>query len=418
MARENAGPTTAHLLTSPFLQLDLTELAAHPILTITMAADETYHPQGRLNLSHLTGGRWYDAACTWDANGGQFDFYLNGVLQEEIRSKDSHRPWKFKSGVKGFMQLGGSYGEGPSAVAISVDSVRLYPAFMTEAEFGRTLAGRAVAPLEGEGRTEYHGPLDLAAYDLVPIYEADFTGPLNSITEKGLFRDGKRSLSPAGKEWVLEGAGSAWTEGGALHLANGKGDEDHVVLWNTRIFPADFLLEFKMSPRDSNTGLNIVFFAARSRNGGGIFAPGLPLRDGVFVNYTNRAIDCYHTSYSATHPDGAPRRTANLRKNSGFHLLASGDDHVAGRAGPHRVRLLKFGGAIRLETNGELSLRFADDGTTYGPILRDGLIGLRQMAYTGEASYTQLRIWQVKPKERKPRTGSRGSPLKAGLGHH
>jgi Domain of unknown function (DUF1961) len=65
------------------------------------------------------------------------------------------------------------------------------------------------------------------------------------------------------------------------------------------------------------------------------------------------------------------------------------------------VRLLKVGGAIRLETNGELSLHFDDDGITYGPILRDGLIGLRQMAYTGEASYTELRVWQVKLKGRR-----------------
>jgi Domain of unknown function (DUF1961) len=66
---------------------------------------------------------------------------------------------------------------------------------------------------------------------------------------------------------------------------------------------------------------------------------------------------------------------------------------------------LKLGGAIRLETNDELSLHFDDVGTTYGPVLRDGLIGLRQMAYPGETSYNQMRVWQVKPKERRPRTG-------------
>jgi len=411
MARKNATPVTAHLLASPFLQLDLTELAAHPILSVEMAAGGPYHPQGRLNLSHLAGGRWYEAACAWDARAGRLDFYLNGVLQEEIRTQDARRPWTFPSVGKGSIQLGGSFGEGEAFVAISVESVKLYPAFQVEDEIRGMLAGRTVAPLEGEGRTEYRGPLDLAVYDLVPIYQADFARPLNATTEKDLFRDGKRSLSPAGKEWVLEGTGRAWTGENELHLANGKGPGDHVVLWNTRIFPSDFLLEFTMTPRDSNTGLNIVFFAARSTaqsgTGGGIFAPGLPLRDGIFAKYTNGALDCYHTSYWATNPDGAPRRTANLRKNAGFHLLASGDDHIAGRPGPQRVRVLKAGGAIRLETNGELSLGFDDDGTTYGPILRDGLIGLRQMAYTGEASYSGLRVWQVKPKQPKSRIGSR-----------
>ena len=54
-------------------------------------------------------------------------------------------------------------------------------------------------------------------------------------------------------------------------LSNGGND---VVLWNTHRFPADFLLEFSVLPHDANKGLNIVFFAAMGRKGGGIFDLG------------------------------------------------------------------------------------------------------------------------------------------------
>ena len=36
-------------------------------------------------------------------------------------------------------------------------------------------------------------------------------------------------------------------------------------------------------------------------------------------------------------------------------------------------------------------------GKTFGPILKEGLIGLRQMAYTGECGYTHFKVWAVKP---------------------
>jgi hypothetical protein len=239
-----------------------------------------------------------------------------------------------------------------------------------------------------------HG-LDLAKLKLELLYEADFARPLKFAKEDDLFVDGKRARRPEGVDWVLEGQAAARVGHGRLWLKNQPG---HLVFWNTRPFPADVLIEFGVSPADSNNGLNIVFFAAKGRDGGSIFDPGQPRRDGNFKTYHSGALDCYHTSYWAIDPTGEARGTAHIRKNFGFHLVAMGRDYIAGQgAGPHRVRVLKLGNRITVEANGRIEVRWDDDGRTFGPLLRDGLIGLRQMSHTCECSYTHFKVWAVRP---------------------
>lgn len=238
-----------------------------------------------------------------------------------------------------------------------------------------------------------HG-LDLSRLKLEPVYAADFSKPLKFVREADLFSGGKRMRLPDGVDWVLEGKAGARVEDGRLILKN---DPDHLVFWNTREFPSNVLIQFDMSPADSNKGLNIVFFAARGRDGGSIFAPDQPMRDGVFKNYHSGALDCYHTSYWASNPDGTARGTAHIRKNFGSNLVAMGRDFIVGQgAGPHRVRVLKLGNRITVEADGKIEVRWEDDGKTFGPVLQNGWIGLRQMAHTGECRYTNFKVWAVK----------------------
>jgi hypothetical protein len=235
--------------------------------------------------------------------------------------------------------------------------------------------------------------LDLSTVELVPFYEADFNKPLRLVKEADLFADGQRVRQPEDAEWVLEGQASAETRDGRLHLVNAGG---HLVCWNTRPFPADLLLEFGVSPADANQGLNIVFFQATGRGGGGIFDRDQPFRDGVFKTYHSGGLDCYHVSYWATQASGEARGTAHIRKNHGFHLVSQGRDFITGAgAGPHLVRVLKLGGRIEVEVNGKISVRWTDDGQTHGPVLQSGLIGLRQMVYTKACSYTHFKVWSA-----------------------
>lgn len=235
--------------------------------------------------------------------------------------------------------------------------------------------------------------LDLAGITLTKLYEADFAAPLRLVKEDSLFDQGRRARDPGGAEWVLEGAASAELKDGRLHLVN---EGSHLVCWNTRRFPGDFLLEFGVIPQDPNEGLNIVFFCARGRKGGGLFDPDQPRRGGEFKTYHSGVLDCYHASYWATRRDGTPRGTAHIRKNHGFHLVADGPDLLAGTGpGPHRVRVLKIGGDIAVEVNGSVSVRWNDDGRTLGPVLNGGLIGLRQMSHTRPCAYTHFKVWSA-----------------------
>jgi len=267
------------------------------------------------------------------------------------------------------------------------------------ADTGKTLsikAGRGKT-IEMPDTSDATRGLDLSKLKLEMLYESDFSKPLKFVKEAELFTDGKRARKPEGVDWVLEGKASARVENGRLFLKN---DAGHLVFWNTREFPADLLIEFGVSPADSNKGLNIVFFAAKDRDGGGIFDPGQPMRDGEFKTYHSGAINCYHTSYWAIDPQGEARGTSHIRKNHGFHLVAMGRDFVAGQgAGPHRVRILKLGNRISVEANGKIEVQWEDDGKTFGPVLKEGYISLRQMSHTGECGYTQFKVWRVKSEE-------------------
>ena len=392
-------PRRMTLVDCPLLRADLSEDRTRVTLRVTGRGVGDYQPSGMVFLSHLSGGKRYHFALAWDATQGKLEAYLNGVLQQQMRLRDAGRPWQILDAPSGPLKLGGSLGRGDQRARIAVDSLALHQGFLDEAALGATLDEREVEPLRGEGRTDFSGGIDLTPYQLTPVYAADFSRPLSLVHEDELCDGDRRVRLPEGKNWVLEGPGRAWTENGQLHLESLQPEESgHVVLWNTRVFPEDFLLEFDMSPKDSDRGLNIVFFSASSRSGGGIFDLQLPPRRGVFKNYHSGALNSYHVSYWACSADqgGILRRTSNVRKNHGFYLVSCGIDRIAGQGpGPHRVRVLKVGGKLRVETRGRIAAAFDDDGSTYGPVWGSGAIGLRQMGHTHRASYTHFKVWEV-----------------------
>ena len=403
--RYSAGePRSSVILTCPVFTLTLTERLDHVRLHADLAHDGTMTDKQTLNRfalgkvawSHLEAGTWYHLAISWSAKfpENRLELFLNGTRQEEMRpGRAWWYPWRLPKDADGPLKLGGVIGEGEHKASIAVDSVQLYPRLMDEADVRATLFGRPNFALTNEGRWDHEGALDLAPFELTPAYETEFDAPLSFVHEDALFDGETRAREPRGREWVLEGGGEAWTENGRCVVLN---EGNHQVLWNTRPFPESFLLEFGMEPRDSRTGLAVVFFAAKSPDGGSIFTPGLPRRGGSFKNYTKGAINSYHCSYWATSQQDILRRTANLRKNAGFYMPAVGIDRIGGTGhGPHRVRILKVANRIEIETDGKRALVFTDDGETYGPAWRDGYIGLRQMAHARRVSYTHFKVWRV-----------------------
>jgi hypothetical protein len=114
----------------------------------------------------------------------------------------------------------------------------------------------------------------------------------------------------------------------------------------------------------------------------------------VFAQYHSSDLNGYHISYWA-----GTRGTANVRKNAGFKLVATGPDRVVnGPADAFQVvRLYKRGGTIRLMVDDIISVAFDDDGKTYGPVWNhSGWIGLRQMGHTVHCEYDSLTVYPAK----------------------
>ncbi len=401
LIRYAAPPLTMVLAECPLFRVLLAEGKGNPYLSIRMAnagGASVNAPVGRLDWSHLKPDQWYHLLFTWNAPTGGMETYLNGCLQEELCLRGRQR-WEPPAAPRGDLLLGGTLGTGDTTAALAIDSVQVLPRCLDAREVAGLLAGRPNFPLQGEGRWPIEGALDLKPYKRTLVYEADFSKPLNVVHEDDLFEGGKRVRLPEGKEWVLEGQGKAWTEEGRLVLQGADEEWDkHLVLWNTRPFPEDFLLEFGMAPRDSKIGLGILFFATTSRRGGSIFDLALPKREAVFANYHTGELNGYHCSYWACNPfdGGILRRTTNLRKNHGFYMPAVGIDRIGGAGpGPHQVRILKAGGKIRVESNGQLALVYDDDGHGYGPVLKDGCIGIRQMGHSYRVAYTHFRVYRL-----------------------
>lgn len=217
--------------------------------------------------------------------------------------------------------------------------------------------------------------------------------PPNVDWDHPIYRTGFDDASVL-KEWKLEGGKKAGVENGKLLLESNGDRENHLVYWLDRELPEEYLLEFTVRPQNRKEGLNIVFFSTRGVHGESVFDPALKPRTGVFPQYHSSDLNGYHISYWA----GA-RGTANVRKNSGFKLVATGPDKLVDAPADafQVVRIYKQGGTIRLTVDGVIAVAFDDDGKTYGPVWNHrGWIGLRQMGHTVRCEYDSLAVYPLK----------------------
>jgi len=204
------------------------------------------------------------------------------------------------------------------------------------------------------------------------------------------------------EEWFMEGGGAATWETDCLKLRSrwfsaerSKVETDHFAFWLNREFPADHVIEweFRFPPKEQNDdGLAIIFFAAKGLKGEDALDPKLMRRNGIFERYYDGDINCFHTSYLAI-----GRGTANLRKNKGFHLPASGWD-LSSKFPPlewHKVRVTKCAALIELRFNGEVSFAWQDDGKQYGPRIAGGKLAFRQQNNLLWGEYRNLKVWEA-----------------------
>ena len=253
--------------------------------------------------------------------------------------------------------------------------------------------------------------LDLSGYELHPLYENDFGQPQKIAREEELIEQvdaqWRRKASPAPEaEWIAEGWGGVEVLNGRLLVgpspfdASGRprpvepGRRSHMVIWNRRIFPADFLLEIEMNPCGSTNGLTIVFFCAAGRNGEDIFDLSLPLRRAEYQAYHSGALANYTDSYWSRNNE-AESVSNRLRKNPGFKQVAEGPSLTTGPTDvTHRLRILKSGAHIEVEVNGRVVNKWDDPESPLGA----GRIGLRSMEGVTMVAYDNFKVWQVTAK--------------------
>lgn len=391
--------STISFLDCPVFQLQIGTEISRVFLRALLKQNRGCEPiRANLDLSHLKGNRSYHIALAWDVSRKLLECRLNGISQGDLFHSHPLR-WEAPASWTGPIVLSPS----PSGnVQIFFEHVELYSVFLEETSLIETFQEWKPVPLEGEGRTPYFDGLDLSSYRIKPILQMDFSKPLNFTREQDLFENGERVRVPSDNAWVLEGEGNVWTENEKLIIESApanlskEGRACHLVLWHHREYPADLLIEYDFWPHDSSMGLHILFFATRPHQGKTIFDLGLPFRDGEFPAYHSGELDGYQVSMWSTDRFRKIRRTSNLRKNAGFSLVACGDDLIAGHGpGPHRIRLLKVGGLIQLETNGKQCVKFVDDGLSLGPILGSGAIGLRLMQHSGRAAFSCFSVSRV-----------------------
>lgn len=171
-----------------------------------------------------------------------------------------------------------------------------------------------------------------------------------------------------------------------------------MVLWRNQIMPADYEIRFGITPFNVSMALNIVFFGATGVNCESIFDLSLPVRQGIYASYTKGAIKTYSESYIRVNPDGSFSGLANVRKNPGFNLVASGVDQMA-RHGPpghvFEVVVQNVGGNMTISVDGRREVGWIDNGTIAGPAYNRGFVGLRQMAHGTSAIYTHFDVYNL-----------------------
>ncbi|MCR5823838.1 MAG: YesU family protein [Lachnospiraceae bacterium] len=201
--------------------------------------------------------------------------------------------------------------------------------------------------------------------------------------------------------WTLEGQAKVSFEDGCMRMENAmsaeNGQKANYVFWCDREFPDNIEITWEFKPI-REPGLAIMFFAAKGINGEDIFDEKLQKRTGEYPLYHHGDINAFHVSYfRRKEPDERQFHTCNLRKSYGFNLVAQGADpipDVSDCVDFYRMKLIKKTNRVEFYVNDLMSFAYDDDGETFGKPLKEGKIGLRQLAPMA-AVYKNLKVYAL-----------------------
>ncbi len=198
--------------------------------------------------------------------------------------------------------------------------------------------------------------------------------------------------------WVMEGKGLTECGNGYLRMRSEiftvpRDKDGHFHIWLKKDFPANVAFEWEFRYTEpGDQGLAILIWGTKGQKGEDLFDPSIPPRRGeVMSDFHSGPINCYHTSYIAR-----GRKTANLRKNHGFHCLGDGPDlsTVSKPDEWHTIRVEQFQGTIRLLFDGKESYAHLDDGSMGGPAIESGgKMAFRQQNNLHEGHYRNFKVF-------------------------
>ena len=196
-------------------------------------------------------------------------------------------------------------------------------------------------------------------------------------------------------DWTMEGEGTLEFRGDWMEMYS-PAEKYHHVFWCPKDFPSGFVAEWEVQNLKTAAGLCIIIFAAKGKNGEDIFDPSFPKRDGTFNQYTkSKFFNCYHISYYANGRDDPGRETAHLRKNSGVQMVQEKKPGIPLKStAVHRLRLVKDDARIVMYVDDRRIIDWTDDNKKYGPVLKGGKIGFRQMKWT-HFRYANFKVWNL-----------------------
>lgn len=199
----------------------------------------------------------------------------------------------------------------------------------------------------------------------------------------------------------LEGQANLNFDTGKLVMENkldpAVGQKSNFVLWCPKKFPENISIKWKFRPV-SEPGLAMLFFGAQGKDGKDLFYKSLAKRTGEYQQYHHGDINTFHLAYFRRRYDTERAfHICNLRKSYGATIVSQGADPIPSVSDilyPMEMKINKTAQKIEFHINDLLVLSFNDDGKTFGPFLRDGYIGFRQMAPL-VAEYSDLKIFRL-----------------------
>jgi len=148
--------------------------------------------------------------------------------------------------------------------------------------------------------------------------------------------------------WRSEGRLSATVKEGQLFIECGNAREDRGNVWSVREFETPFYFEFKFRKLSGRSGLNLIFWNARTVDDADFFSI---LRGWDMKHVTDANMESYHISYCRGRSG-----ITNFHKNPNFHDLVQDVPDPLANPGTswHKIGVYQNGSHIMFFEDGQL----------------------------------------------------------------